>query len=79
MPEGDTLFFRPIHWLIQLCWNYRFYFELLKYIKSRNVNPVEFFLALVDSVEEAPAAVRKLFEDFNREAMEEWFSSTKKK
>jgi hypothetical protein len=76
MSEEEVLFFRPIHWLIQFCWNYRFYFDLLKYVKRQGVNPVEFFLELVNNINSAPDSVSKIFSEFSKEAADEWFGTT---
>lgn len=77
MSEEEILYFRPVHWLIQFLWNYRFYYELLKYLQSVGLNPLDYILALV-SVQNrnlmAPK-IRDLFDEFEREAREEWFDS----
>ncbi len=75
MSETEILFFRPVHWLIQFCWNYRCYFELLQFMKSAGVNPVDFILALLSGSDSAPAPVRKILADFDQESRDEWFDS----
>ncbi len=47
-------------------------------MKNQGLNPVEFFLALVNNVNDAPQSVQKLFGDFMREAEEEWMPSRDK-
>jgi len=77
MPEEDMLFFRPIHWLVQFLWNFRFYFDLLKYIQHLKVNPVDYLVRLMDDFDKAgtPVKVRDLLNEFKTEAKEEWFDS----
>ncbi|TAN45246.1 MAG: radical SAM protein [Nitrospirae bacterium] len=75
MSEDEILFFRPVHWLIQFFWNYRCYFELLKFMNGHGINPVDFIVALINNAASAPASVKGIFQDFGREAVEEWFES----
>jgi len=77
MAERDILYFRPIHWLIQFLWNYRFYYDLLKYLQFSGINPLDFIVRLIDSAEnpETPEKIKKIFQEFNKEAKREWFNS----
>ncbi len=76
MSEDELLGFRPVHWLIQFLWNYRFYYDLLKYLQVHGVNPLDFILRLIEDVETiAPRAVQSIFDDFKRQARAEWFDS----
>jgi hypothetical protein len=77
MSEEDILFFRPVHWLIQFLWNFRFYFDLLKYLQSLKVNPIDYIIKAIEGIEEkyAPPRVKEIFSEFNKEAREEWFDS----
>lgn len=75
MSEEEILFFRPVHWLIQFSWNYRCYFDLMKFVYSKGINPVDFIVALIENSHRAPQSVRSLFNDFRDEAKNEWFET----
>ncbi len=76
MTEDEILSFRPVHWLIQFLWNYRFYYDLLKYIKYSGVNPLDYIIQLrEDANSKAPASVKRIFDEFREEAEAEWFDS----
>ncbi len=75
MSEEDILFFRPVHWLIQFFWNYRCYFDLMKFVYSKGINPVDFIVALIENSHRAPQSVSSLFNDFRDEAKNEWFET----
>ena len=77
MSEQQILYFRPVHWLIQFLWNYRFYYDLLKYLQSLDINPLDFIIKLIDEAEnKAPEKVKEIFREFKKEAKEEWFDSS---
>lgn len=74
--EEEILYFRPVHWLIQFLWNYRFYYDLLRYIQSLGTNPLDYIIKLIDNVDnKAPESIKKIFKEFKDEAKEEWFDS----
>ncbi|MFC1624245.1 B12-binding domain-containing radical SAM protein [Candidatus Omnitrophota bacterium] len=75
--EEEILYFRPVHLLIQFLWNYRFYFDLLKYFQSLRINPLDYILKLMDSasVDTAPEKVRKIFSELKQDIENEWFDS----
>jgi len=75
MLQKDILFFRPVHWLIQFLWNYRFYYGLMKYLQELGVNPFDFIIQLVQNVHNSPQLIEQIFSEFNKEAKEEWFDS----
>lgn len=75
MTEDEVLFFRPVHWLIQFFWNYRCYFDLLKYLSANGVNQIDFIVKLIEKSQDFKGAVAEIFMDFRNEAMNEWFSS----
>ena len=75
MSEEDILFFRPVHWLIQFFWNYRCYFDLMKFVYSKGINPVDFIVAVIENSHRAPQSVSSLFNDFRDEAKNEWFET----
>ncbi|MDP7525383.1 MAG: radical SAM protein [Dehalococcoidales bacterium] len=76
MTEDEILYFRPVHWLIQFLWNYRFYYDLLKYLKSTGINPLDYIIALLDNVDtDAPEEVRQVFREFKEDAKAEWFDT----
>lgn len=74
--EEEILYFRPVHWLIQFLWNYRFYYDLLKYLRFLKINPLDYITKLIDEAEEkAPEKVKAIFKEFREEAKNEWFDS----
>lgn len=79
MSMDEILSFRPAHWLIQFLWNYRFYYDFMKYIKSLGVNPFVFIIKLIESIESgAPDKIKAIFKEFGQEAIDEWFDSPEK-
>jgi len=74
--EEEILFFRPVHWLIQFLWNYKFYYELLTYLKDKGTNPYDFISYLVTHSKQSKSW--RLFMDFQREAYNEWFDTPQK-
>lgn len=77
MSEEEILYFRPVHWLIQFLWNYRFYYDLLKYLQSLGVNPIDFITRLIDDSEKNDVSekVKNIFQEFKKEARAEWFDT----
>ena len=75
MTEEEVLFFRPVHWLIQFLWNYRFYYDFLKFIQSAGINPMDFIITLIENARNGPASVKTIFDEFEHEAREEWFDT----
>lgn len=75
MREEDILYFRPIHFFIQFLWSYKYYSELLYFLKQKHINPVDFIVILIDGRDSAPVSVRKIFEDFIYDMHNEWFDT----
>jgi len=76
MSEEEILYFRPVHWLIQFLWNYRFYYDLLKYLQLLGINPLDYIMRLIDNVDDdGPQKVKEIFHEFREEAKAEWFDS----
>lgn len=76
MSEEEILYFRPVHWLIQFLWNYRFYYDLLRYLQSSGINPLDYIVRLIDNADiSAPQKVRAILHEFKEEARKEWFDS----
>jgi len=75
--EEEILYFRPVHWLIMFLWNYRFYFDLLKYLQSLQINPFDYIVRLIDSIDNdsTPEKIKKIFNEFKQDAENEWFAS----
>lgn len=73
--QKDILYFRPIHFFIQFLWNYKHYLELLYFLKIKGINPVDFFIALLDKKGTAPEPVRNILNNFIDEARDEWFAT----
>ena len=76
MSEEEILYFRPVHWLIQFLWNYRFYYDLLRHLQSLGINPLDYIIRFIDNVDnDAPQKVKEIFHEFKEEAKAEWFDS----
>jgi radical SAM superfamily enzyme YgiQ (UPF0313 family) len=76
MSEEDILYFRPVHWLIQYLWNYRFYYDFLKFLKSLEINPLDYIIKLIDNInDDTPEKFKKIFKEFEDDAKKEWFDS----
>jgi len=78
MSEEDILYFRPVHWLIQMLWNYRIYYDLLKYSSINGINQYDVIELLIKKIDEANPKIVKLFNDFDYEAKSEWFDTPDK-
>ncbi len=75
MRKEDILYFRPVHFMIQFLWNYGYYIELLAFIEKAGINPVDFITAVIDAIATSPPKVKKVFDDFMKEAYCEWFET----
>jgi radical SAM superfamily enzyme YgiQ (UPF0313 family) len=75
MSQDELLSFRPVHWLVQFLWNYRYYYELLKFIKASGVNPVDYILRVIAKADKGATGVQKIFSEFKAEARNEWFDT----
>ncbi|MDO8742952.1 MAG: radical SAM protein [Candidatus Azambacteria bacterium] len=77
MSEEEILSFRPVHWLIQFLWNYRFYYDLLKFLQSLGISPLDYIVKLIENAEgsDTPEQVKEIFRQFQTEAKKEWFDS----
>ncbi len=75
MSTEDILYFRPVHFLIQFMWNYRYYEGLINFLKNKGINPVDFIVKIIGKAENSPDSVKKMFNDFRKEMYEEWFDS----
>lgn len=75
LSEEEILFFRPLHWLIQFLWSYKYYIHLLKYLQSEQIDLVDYMVRLITGRENAPAKVKQVFNDFDREARDEFFDT----
>lgn len=73
MSEEETLWFRPVHWLIHFLGHYKYPWQLQKYLHSQQIHPVDFILRVLAEKGSAPPKVRKIFESFEQEARDEWF------
>jgi radical SAM superfamily enzyme YgiQ (UPF0313 family) len=76
LSEEEILFFRPVHWLIQFLWTYRFYYDLLKYLQFQGINPLDFIVKLIENIDsKAPQKIKEVFKEFREDARKEWFDS----
>ena len=76
LTENEILSFRPIHWLIQFMWNYRFYYDFLRALMEVNVNPLDFIMKMNEkALSEEGGKVFQLFNEFKKESISEWFST----
>ena len=71
----NMLYFRPLHFLIQFMWNYKYYSELLNFLYNVEINPVDFMIRIVEDKDHAPASVRTLFINFIDDSYNEWFDT----
>ncbi|MAG47665.1 hypothetical protein CL617_03590 [archaeon] len=75
MSEEELFFFRKLQWLVQFTWNYKYYRGLLKYIQSYDINPMDFLIAVMENIENAPKEVQKLLKEFDNDSRGEWFDT----
>lgn len=75
LSEEDVFSFRPLHWLIQFLWGFKYYIHLLKYLQSTKVHPLDFMMQIIQDKKDAPEIVSYLFNDFERESQGEWFNT----
>ena len=55
--------------------NYKFYYELLKYLQSVGINPIDYIIRLIDNKDNAPSKVKDILIKFGNEAKYEWFDT----
>ena len=75
MTEEEILYCRPLHWMIFFIQSYGYYSKLICFLKILEVPIIGFFKKLLDNYTSAPLEVVSVFEDFQREAKEEFFES----
>ena len=73
--RDEILYFRPIHWLIQFMWNYKYYAELLHFLKLQNINPLDFIIQIINLREYSSSTVNNIIDEFIEDSYSEWFSS----
>lgn len=71
----ETLRFRPIHFLIQFIWNYKFYGELIYFVKELGINLMDIVIGVLERKETAPQSVKKMFDEFRKDTYDEWFDT----
>ena len=71
----ESLFFRPVHFLIQFLWNYKYYVELLSFIKDIGINPMDLITNIIDKIDLAEKPVQEVFKEFKFETYDEWFDT----
>jgi radical SAM superfamily enzyme YgiQ (UPF0313 family) len=76
LTEEEILSFRPIHWLIQFMWNYRFYYDFLRGLQEVGINPLDFIIKVNENaLKDIFSPVFRLFDDFKKESISEWFDT----
>lgn len=75
MTEDQLLSFRKVHWLIWLMWNYRFYYDYLKFLQQLGINPIDFIYAIIDNLYKDTGAARSIIDSFDAETKAEWHDS----
>ena len=75
-------YFRKLHFLIDFCWNLNVYKPLLKAAHFYNVNPLDVFKIILESVEgardsenESQRMISEFFNRFDEFSHSEWFDS----
>ena len=66
---------RTLNWLIQMSWTLRRHDLLLRLLGTFGINPLDLLLKAVRDYRKAAPAVQTLVEDFNRDAIDELFTS----
>ena len=78
MPVEELLNFRRVHWLIWFMWNYRFFYDFLKIFQSHGVNPIDFIIAMMESLDSSKREkVKQINDDFYKETYGEFHDSPK--
>lgn len=75
LSSEEILFFRPVHFLIYFLWGFGYYKELLQFMRSHAVNPVDFIINLIEEISKAPEPVRNVFADYVVSAHNELFNT----
>jgi len=71
----ETLRFRPIHFLTQFMWNYKYYGELIYFAKELGINLMDIVVEVLERKESAPQSVQDMFEEFRKDTYGEWFDT----
>lgn len=75
MSQDDLLWFRKIHWLIWFMWNQRMYYDLMKLFQTYGINPLDFILAVRNTIDKATGQLGIVSHDFDNDTISEWFVS----
>ena len=75
--EEEILSMRPVNWLVFLFWNNGYYKEAMKFALLLKINPVDFFLRLIDVLTKSNDEIGKMFREFQKESRGEWCDSAK--
>ena len=73
--EEEILSMRPMNWFVFLYWNNGYYREALKFALLLKINPVDFFLRMIDHLSNSKDELGELFRKFQKESEEEWSDS----
>lgn len=76
--ENQMIRCRLLHWLIWLFWNAGFLKPLLLFLhRESKINPVDFLLRIMDEDKAHFPYIRRFFEQFIMESIDEWFDNPK--
>lgn len=74
-PEGLCYLTRPLSWLIQMSWTLHRHDLLIRLLSMVGINPVDFFMEVINRSSSAAPTVARLFEAFMRDTRNELFDS----
>jgi radical SAM superfamily enzyme YgiQ (UPF0313 family) len=73
---ADHMFNRMLSWLVQMSWNLRNHDTVIRLLFAKaGINPLDFFVRVIEARKTAPMVVQKIFDDFDAEAHAELFPS----
>lgn len=72
----DHFFNRILSWLIQMSWNLRHQDTVIRLLFAKlAINPLDFFVRVIEDRETAPKIVRQIFDEFDMDAQTELYPS----
>ena len=75
MTENEMMSLRTVNWLIWFMWNWGYYLEILKFLKSLGINPIHVIMNIDERMSDSSSELGELYNELRREDKLELFDS----